>query len=96
MQSGLVPNFARWADLVSGSEVPEEEQDEIKKQNLTKQNLQNFTNPYFDLLDKIQKKLDNLEDKVQFALDNKKLSMAFDDIKKNFVRRVKAAVKKNK
>lgn len=29
LQSGLVPNFARWADLVSGSEVPVEEQDEI-------------------------------------------------------------------
>ena len=29
LQSGLVPNFARWADLMSGSEVPEEERDEI-------------------------------------------------------------------
>ncbi len=29
LQSGLVPNFARWADLVAGSEVPDEEQDEV-------------------------------------------------------------------
>jgi len=29
LQSGLVPNFARWADFVAGSEVPEEEADEI-------------------------------------------------------------------
>ena len=27
LQSGLVPNFARWADLISGSEVPKEERD---------------------------------------------------------------------
>ena len=29
LQSGLVPNFARWADLLSGSEVPEEERDKV-------------------------------------------------------------------
>jgi hypothetical protein len=29
LQSGLVPNFARWSDLVAGSEVPAEEADEI-------------------------------------------------------------------
>src|SRR6056300_1172396 len=29
LQSGLVPNFARWADLVSGSEVPKEQRDSI-------------------------------------------------------------------
>lgn len=29
LQSGLVPNFARWADLVSGSEVPPEERDSV-------------------------------------------------------------------
>ena len=29
LQSGLVPNFARWADFVAGSEVPAEERDEI-------------------------------------------------------------------
>lgn len=27
LQSGLVPNFARWADFTSGSEIPEEERD---------------------------------------------------------------------
>ena len=29
MQSGLVPNFARWADLLAGSEVPDQNQDDI-------------------------------------------------------------------
>ena len=29
LQSGIVPNFARWADLLAGSEVPVEERDEI-------------------------------------------------------------------
>jgi len=29
LQSGLVPNFARWADLLSGSDVPVDERDEI-------------------------------------------------------------------
>ena len=29
LQSGLTPNFARWADFVTGSEVPEEERDDV-------------------------------------------------------------------
>ena len=29
LQSGLVPNFARWADLLAGSEVPEQEADDV-------------------------------------------------------------------
>jgi len=29
LQQGLVPNFARWADLMAGSEVPNEERDAI-------------------------------------------------------------------
>lgn len=29
LQSGLVPNFARWADLMSGSEVPKEQREAI-------------------------------------------------------------------
>ena len=29
LQSGIVPNFARWADLVAGSEVPKGERDPI-------------------------------------------------------------------
>ena len=27
LQSGLVPNFARWADLIAGSEIPKSERD---------------------------------------------------------------------
>ena len=29
LQSGLVPNFARWADLMAGSEVPPEQKEGI-------------------------------------------------------------------
>ena len=29
LQSGLVPNFARWADFVSGSEVPPQDRDKV-------------------------------------------------------------------
>ena len=29
LQSGLVPNFARWADLMSGSEVPPDQREEV-------------------------------------------------------------------
>ena len=29
LQSGLVPNFARWADLTSGSEIPPEDKDAV-------------------------------------------------------------------
>ena len=29
LQSGLVPNFVRWADLASGSEVPKEEREDV-------------------------------------------------------------------
>jgi hypothetical protein len=31
LQSGLVPNFARWADLVSGSEVPKDQRESVDK-----------------------------------------------------------------
>lgn len=31
LQSGLVPNFARWADLVSGSEVPKDQREAVDK-----------------------------------------------------------------
>ena len=29
LQAGLVPNFARWADFVAGSEVPKEQREEV-------------------------------------------------------------------
>ena len=32
LQSGLVPNFARWADFVAGSEVPDGEADQINNE----------------------------------------------------------------
>ena len=32
LQSGLVPNFARWADFIAGSEVPPEQQDTVNNE----------------------------------------------------------------
>jgi len=32
LQSGLVPNFARWADLTAGSEIPKENREEINNE----------------------------------------------------------------
>ena len=32
LQSGLVPNFARWADFIAGSEVPPEQQDQVNNE----------------------------------------------------------------
>lgn len=32
LQAGLVPNFARWADLTAGSEVPKEERDAVNNE----------------------------------------------------------------
>ena len=32
LQSGLVPNFARWADLTAGSEVPKTERDQVNNE----------------------------------------------------------------
>lgn len=32
LQSGLVPNFARWADLTAGSEVPKENREEVNNE----------------------------------------------------------------
>ena len=29
LQAGIVPNFARWADLVAGSEIPKEQKDSV-------------------------------------------------------------------
>ena len=44
LQSGLVPNFARWADFIAGSEVPEEQRDEVNSQ------LQGVTDYVFEIL----------------------------------------------
>ena len=71
--------------------------DEIKKQNLTKENLKNFVNPAFDLLEKIQKKLDKIDDSMGFIQKNAaNLLKKYNDTNKNFVRRVKAQVKSKK
>ena len=32
LQSGMVPNFARWADFVAGSEIPPDQVDEVNNQ----------------------------------------------------------------
>ena len=44
LQSGIVPNFARWADLMAGSEVPKEDRDEIDNE------LDSVTDYVFEIL----------------------------------------------
>ena len=44
MQSGIVPNFARWADFVSGSEVDPQEREQVDNQ------LDEVTNYVFEVL----------------------------------------------
>lgn len=44
LQSGLVPNFARWADLTSGSEVPKAQRDGINN------NLEEVTEYVFEII----------------------------------------------
>jgi len=44
LQYGIVPNFARWADLVAGSEVPPEDRDRIDNE------LDEVTNYVFDVI----------------------------------------------
>mgnify|MGYP003133928982 CR=1 FL=1 len=70
--------------------------DEIKKQKLTKENLKKYTDPYFDLIDKIEKQLKEVDDPMEFLKKNKELSKKYADVSKNFIRRVKAQMKANK
>ena len=44
LQAGIVPNYARWAEFIAGSEVPEEEQGEVNLQ------LDRITNYIFDIV----------------------------------------------
>ncbi len=44
LQAGIVPNFARWADLVAGSEVPKESQKDVNEL------LDNVTEYVFEIL----------------------------------------------
>ena len=38
LQSGIVPNFARWADLMAGSEVPPDQREAVMDKMLTSEN----------------------------------------------------------
>ena len=44
LQSGLVPNYARWAELVAGSEIPEDQKSEVN------QSLEEVTNYIFEII----------------------------------------------
>tara|TARA_B100000424_G_scaffold138006_1_gene104747 strand:- start:1219 stop:2820 length:1602 start_codon:yes stop_codon:yes gene_type:complete len=44
LQAGIVPNFARWAELISGSEIPMEERKEVNE------SLDSVTNYIFEML----------------------------------------------
>ena len=70
--------------------------DEIKKQKLTKENLKKYTNPYFDLSEKIEKQLKEVDDPMEFLKKNKELSKKYADVSKNFIRRINAQMKANK
>ena len=70
--------------------------EEIKKQNFTKENLKNFTNPFFDLYDKLKEDLSNVEDPTKFLKDNEELSKKYINVTSNFTKRIKAQFKKNK
>jgi len=86
------------ADLISDIEdfVKKYNLIEIKKQNLTKENLKKFTDKYFDNLDKIKEKLKVVENPLIFFIAYKNLCKEYYYIEKNFVKRVKAEIKKNK
>ena len=70
--------------------------EEIKKQKFTKENLKQFTNPYFDLLDKLKEDLSNVENPQKFLDDNLEINKKYIDVSSNFARRIKAQFKKNK
>lgn len=44
LQSGLVPNYARWAELIAGSEIPNEQKSEVDKA------LEEVTNYIFEII----------------------------------------------
>ena len=69
---------------------------QIKKQKITKDNLKEYTDKYFNMLDSIQNQLDNIDDSIEFFKKHKDLSSKYVNVKDNFMRRVKANFKKNK
>ena len=89
-----------YTDLINNLKlfVSKYNKNEIKKQQLTKQNLKNYTDPYFELLEKIEVQLKEMDGEFDFQVDlikeNTKLSADFIDIRKNFYRRIKAQLKK--
>lgn len=44
LQAGLIPNYARWAELVAGSEVPEDQRADVNK------SLEDVTNYVFEII----------------------------------------------
>ena len=44
LQAGIVPNFARWAELIAGSEIPQEEKKEVNE------DLETVTSYIFEML----------------------------------------------
>ncbi len=59
------------------------------------QNLKNYTEPYFKLLEKIEVQMEYLDDyQADFIKENPDLSADFIDIRKNFYRRIRAQLKK--
>ena len=96
----MLINKNLYTDLINNLKlfVSKYNKNQIKKQQITKQNLKNYTDPYFELLEKIEVQLKEMDGEFDFQVDlikeNTKLSADFIDIRKNFYRRIKAQLKK--
>ena len=75
--------------------VDEYNLDSIKKQNLTPSNYEEYYNEYVEQFTKISKLLDKVDDPIEFIKElPKNLGNKYVDVTKNFVRRLKAQLKK--
>ena len=96
----MLINKNLYTDLINNLKlfVSKYNKNQIKKQQITKQNLKNYTDPYFELLEKIEVQLKEIDGEFDFQVvfikENPDLSADFIDIRKNFYRRIKAQLKK--
>ena len=87
-----------YTDLINNLKlfVSKYNKNEIKKQQLTKKNAKNYTEPYFKLLEKIDPQLQEIDGEFDFQIDlikqNTKLCADFIDIRDNFYRRIKKII----
>ena len=100
LNNDMLINKNLYTDLINNLKlfVSKYNKNQIKKQQITKQNLKNYTDPYFELLEKIEVQLKEIDGEFDFQVvfikENPDLSADFIDIRKNFYRRIKAQLKK--